>query len=69
MPTQATPKSLYLLPDNGQCVCESHLPQWGIRNGRDSRGDKIHKMTAADRAYMVKMVGHEIECESCRGLA
>jgi len=54
---------LYLC-DNGALLCENHLGATERVTGRDLSGQKIHRLTDAERAYMVREAGRG-ECETC----
>ncbi len=58
--------NLFIVPDNGQCVCGSHLYLYGIRGGRDSRGSRVFKITPTYNAMLTKSLGAAPQCEQCR---
>lgn len=61
---------LYILADNGQCVCEAHLERWGVRGGRDSRGQRPMLLTEEGVAYMSRALGGKVPaCETCGSVA
>jgi hypothetical protein len=64
--TQTQRKPLFLLANNGEIVCKDHLLHYGIRNGRDSSGRRMEKVSEADRAYLRNATGREVDCEFCR---
>jgi len=58
---------LYLC-DNGSLICENHLGATAWATGRDISGQRIHRLNAAERAYMVREAGR-CECETCHAIA
>ena len=60
-------KPLYLT-DNGALLCREHLGATARYTGRDISGQRIHRLTDAERAYMVRECGR-CECETCHAIA
>ena len=60
-------KALYLT-DNGALLCRDHLGETARTTGRDISGQKIHRLTAAERDYLVRECGR-CACETCAAIA
>jgi hypothetical protein len=59
--------ALYL-GDNGRCFCGTHAGVTAQATGRDLSGQRVHKVTEGDHAYMAS-IGSCIKCETCTALA
>lgn len=60
---KADPAALYLC-DNGACYCGAHLGMTAKATGRDISGQRVLRLTDADRAEHP-----EIVCEGCAAIA
>jgi len=59
--------ALYLT-DNGALLCRDHLGATARYTGRDISGQRIHRLTDAERDYMVRECGR-CECATCYAIA
>jgi len=62
------PGALYL-GDNGRCFCAEHAGASARYTGRDISGQRVHRITAGDRAAWRIEVGSEPQCEDCAAIA
>ena len=60
--------ALYL-GDNGRCFCPDHAGASARYTGRDISGQRVHRITEADRAAWRIEVGSEPQCEDCAAIA